>query len=111
MRKALVVGTDHSLEVVDLGETSEETSKALNTAVGGWYQAVDINPTLTLWCNEEGKIHGLPINTIATKVFQARFGAYDVIMGNVIFTGGADEEGETVGLTEDQMKQLEFMFS
>jgi hypothetical protein len=111
MKKALVIGFDTSLEVIDLGDTVEESSDALSNAVDGWYQAVDINETLTMWMNEEGKIDGLPFNAIATKLFQARFGMVDIIMGNAVLTGGADDEGDTIGLTDEQVQQFKFMFS
>ena len=110
MRNALVIGFDESLEVIDL-DSPEGTLEVLQNAVDGWVQAVDINPTVTMWMNEEGKLDGLPFNGIATGLFQARFGKIDIIMGNAVLTGGVDAEGETVGLSYGQVKQFKFMFT
>jgi hypothetical protein len=44
-----------------------------------------------MWCNEEGKLTGLPVNPVATAMWTRYFGETDVIVGNVVFTGGADE--------------------
>lgn len=110
MRNALVIGFDESLEVVDLDST-EGSLEVLQNAVDGWVEAVDINDTLTMWCNEEGKLDGLPFNGIATGLFQARFGKVDIIMGNAVLTGGVDDEGDTIGLTDEQVAKFKFMFT
>lgn len=110
MKNALVIGFDESLEVVDL-DSPEGSLEVLQNAVDGWVQAVDINERLTMWMNEEGKLDGLPFNGIATGLFQARFGKIDIIMGNAVLTGGVDDEGETIGLTEEQVAQFKFMFT
>lgn len=84
----------------------ESQLKELQEAVGGWVQAVDFTPQLTIWVNEEGKLHGLPINPMATFLWEKYFGLTDYICGNVIFTGGTDSEGYTLGLNEETAEQL-----
>ena len=84
----------------------ESQLKQLQEAVGGLVQAVDFTPDLTLWCNEEGKLVGLPINPMATFLWEKYFGLTDFICGDVIFTGGTGEEGETLGLNEETAKEL-----
>jgi len=84
----------------------ESQLKELQEAVGGWVQAVDFTPQLTIWVNEEGKLHGLPINPMATFLWEKYFGLTDYICGNVIFTGGTDDEGYTLGLNEETAEQL-----
>jgi hypothetical protein len=110
MRNALVIGMDESLEVIDL-DAEEGSLKVLQNAVDGYVQAIDLNQELTMWANEEGKLEGMMTNSIATAIFQARFGMIDIIVGNAVLTGGVDDEGDTIGLTEEQVKQLTFMFS
>jgi len=110
MRNALVIGTDSSVSFADL-DAPEGSYKVLSNAVGGWIECVAISDDLTMWCNEEGKLDGLPVNDIATKIFQNRFGAVDVIMGNVVLTGGADDEGDDLGLTEEQVQLFTFVAS
>lgn len=111
MRNALVIGMDESLEVIDLGKTTEESSEVLKNAVDGLYQTIDLKRDLTMWVNEEGKLDGLMTNSIATAIFQAKFGMIDIIVGNAVLTGGVDDEGETIGLTEPQVEQLTRLFT
>jgi hypothetical protein len=96
---AIEVTTEGQLKEVQLNE-GEGQLEILQTAVGGLVQAVDLSEGLTLWCNEEGKMLNFDVNRIATKMWEEVFGQTDVIMGNVIFTGGTGEEGETLGLDE-----------
>ena len=65
--------------------------------VGGYLEAIPFgNDGIILWCNEEGKLLGLPAN-IVTK--------YHIIVGNVFFTR-SDEYGEIGSLTEEDVKML-----
>jgi hypothetical protein len=104
MKAALRINTDFTTELFDLeGATLEK----LQDAVGGWVQAVDLRDDLTLWCNEEGKLIGLPNNVIGTHMWEKSFGMTDVIMGNIVFTGGTDDEGENLGLPFAWQLQLQ----
>jgi hypothetical protein len=106
MAKALVVTTDGQFEVID-----EISLKTLQAKVGGWVQAVDLTETLTLWANEEGKLVGLPVNGFATELWESRFGAgTDIIVGDIVLTGGTDDEGETLSLTDNQVEALVALF-
>jgi hypothetical protein len=40
-------------------------------------------------------------------MFEKSFGMTDVIMGDVVFTGGTDDEGENLGLPHAWQVQLE----
>lgn len=103
--KALLISTDNLVEVEQ--DTDEFVSYAtLSRAVGGMIEAVTLPNGLTLWVNEEGKLDGLPVNEYATRLFVSAYGAVDIIVGNVIITGGADENGETLGLTDKQVAEL-----
>lgn len=104
--KALVLKTNNTIEVEE--DTEEFVSYAtLSRAVGGMIEAVTLPNGLTLWVNEEGKMDGLPVNDYATKLFTSAFGAgVDIIVGNAIITGGADDEGETLGLTDKEVSIL-----
>ena len=105
MRQALKLNVHGETQVVDL-DAPIGSLKVLQDAVGGWVEAVDLSETLTMWCNEEGKINGDILNAKANQIFRDTFGAVDVIMGDVIFTGGADDEGDTMGLTDAQVNSL-----
>lgn len=105
MKTALRVNTDFTTEVLDL---EAESYEQLSGAVGGLIQAVDLRQDLTLWVNEEGKlINGMVPNIIATHMWEKSFGMTDVIMGDVVFTGGTDDEGETLPLSNPWVLQLQ----
>lgn len=96
-------------EVVDL-DLSDDSLQTLQTAVGGWVQAIDLDESLTMWLNEESKLIGLPHNPYAQFAWDKSFGAQtDYIMGDTVFTGGTDDEGETLGLDQDTADQIRMM--
>jgi len=72
----------------------------LKEAVGGWIEAVSLDNGVTLWVNEEGKLIGLKNNFALGNMS---------IEGNVIFTS-VDDEGETIGLTDDQIDYIKSLF-
>jgi hypothetical protein len=81
----------------------------LNTAVAGWIQAVELSEDLegiTLWVNEEGKMNSLPYNQKATFLWEKSYGFTDVIVGTAVLTGGTDDEGETLPLTDVQVAEI-----
>jgi hypothetical protein len=93
-------------ELTGMGTTSDEMLTVLQTACGGYVQSVDLTSTLTMWVNDEGKLNGSEWNECATAIWHAIHGATDTIFGTVVFTGGADEEGETKELTDDDWARL-----
>ena len=99
MKQAVILRADGSApEVVDF---STDSLGVLQKAVGGYVQAIDLGDDFTMWLNEEGKLEGLPHNERAQFYFDLRFGPdVDYIVGDAIFTGGPDEEGDTKGLAE-----------
>jgi hypothetical protein len=104
MKNAVIIRTDGTTEVVDF---SEDSLAVLQKAVGGWVQAIDISDTLTLWVNEEGKLEDLPHNPRAQQYFDLRFGTgADYIVGDAVFTGGTDSNGDTLGLDSDSLELL-----
>lgn len=73
----------------------------LNKAVGGHIEAVS-GRDWTCYCNEEGKLMGLPINLHATLLL-AEWGVqllpHDVLVGTVVLVGNG-EAGEAADLPE-----------
>jgi hypothetical protein len=58
--------------------------------------------------NEEGKlINGMQPNVIATHLWEKSFIMTDIIMGDVVFTGGTDDEGDNLALPHPWLVQLE----
>lgn len=78
---------------------------AMQSVVGGNVEAVDLAPTLTMWLNEEG-LYGEPANSFATR-FAATYGVdWQVFHGAAVFTGGCDDAGEVLSLTEEHFTRL-----
>lgn len=108
MKKALAITTLGEATFIDLSEGSLEK---LQKAVGGYVQAVDLSEGLTMWCNEEGKMMSLPHNPFGQAFWEVAFplseyGRTDYIVGDIVLTGGADDEGDTLGLTSDEIEEL-----
>lgn len=87
-------------------ETHEVISlEFLQSFVGGWVQVVPLAGSLTglsMWLNEEGKFSDLPLNELATAIWEDSYGQTDFIVGNVLITGGEDYDGEIETLTSEQ---------
>ena len=101
--------TKTALQVTTTGEVTEldlssDSLNKLQTAGGGWVQAIDLASDLSMWCNEEGKLNSLPHNPYAQYMWDKVFGAHtDYLVGDIVLTGGTDSEGETIGLTQEQV--------
>lgn len=101
MRKAIKINTDGTLVELDL-DSPEGSLKVLQTAVGGYVQAIDLTPEVTMWINEEGKLEGLPLNFHGTMFWSATYGfGTDQIVGDIVLTGGTDDEGDTLSLSPE----------
>jgi hypothetical protein len=108
MKKALAITTLGETTIIDLNEGSLEK---LQKAVGGYVQAVDLCEGVTMWCNEEGKMMSLPHNPFGQAFWEtafpvSEFGRTDYIVGDIVLTGGADDEGDTLGLTTEEIELL-----
>jgi hypothetical protein len=109
-KQAITIATDNKVEVVQMpAGTGSAEYEFLSASVGGWIEMVTLVDDLDgiiLWVNEEGKINNLDYNPLATTIWETCFGFTDVIVGNAILTGGADEDGETLPLTDKQVATI-----
>jgi len=107
MEKAIIVKSDPSLKVVEFNVGKSST--LIKEAVGGLFDCIHL-PSLgvDMWINDEGKILELPMNAVATLMFaqEFNFDTTDYIAGDVIFTGGVDSEGNTIGLDMVQSRAI-----
>ena len=99
-QKAVIITTEGNKSVVtfDFGNSYQ----ILSDAVGGMIECVGLKDA-DLWCNENGIAEGLELNMIASAIYSDAFGAGNPVLGNVIITGSVDAEGETLGLTDEQV--------
>jgi hypothetical protein len=58
----------------------------LSELVGGYIEEVPLRKTGgSLVMNEEGKLMDLPINLLATQLWEKNYGRTDIIVGNALF--------------------------
>ena len=106
MSKSVIVKANGEIETKNL-----DTLASLQDAVGGHIEAIGLsNKNLghaSGYVNEEGKLIGLPINKVATLLWMVVNGykeLHDVLVGDVIFTGEVDEEGNTRDISDAYVK-------
>jgi hypothetical protein len=102
--KALHIKTDGKVSILNFDK--DTCYKTLSDAVGGLIECVALAKDIDMWVNEEGKNMGLDFNPHATRLFVHAFGVTDPIAGDVIVTGGADDEGETLGLSDERIDEI-----
>ena len=103
MNTAVIIRTDGSRDTAEF-----ELGKSYNLlsgTVGGLIECITLTKhNADMWANENGKYECEFQNPIATALWAEMYGTTDVIMGDVVITGGSDDEGETLGLTNEQIK-------
>lgn len=105
MAKALVITSSADIKVIDF--VVGDSYGTISSAVDGLIECVAL-PSFgaDLWVNEEGKMISLPHNPLGSILWAKEYGHTDFIVGDIIITGGADEEGETLGLSDEQLQQI-----
>ena len=85
-------------------KTIENTLEAKQEIVGGLIECTGLlkDSEVSIICNEEGKIFGLPLN---------RDIGHDIIAGTFIIAGVDYESGEFISLTEEQKERYKNIFN
>lgn len=85
-------------------KTIENTLEAKQEIVGGLIECIGLlkDSEVSIICNEEGKIFGLPLN---------RDIGHDIIAGTFIIAGVDYESGEFISLTEEQKERYKNIFN
>ena len=91
----------HSVHMAD----SAPAYDTLKAAVGGWLEGVPL-VGVTAYVNEEGKIMGLPVNALATRLAHGDEAIYphDTINGDMIVLGALDDDGECTSLSDEWVR-------
>ena len=100
---AVKLSVEGNIEVIPFVENQ---LKILQSAVGGYFEAITLAPDLVMWVNEEGRMKELPFNQAATSIAMKHVPGIGFIVGTAVFTGGADDNGDTLGISEGQINQL-----
>lgn len=95
-KHAVIVRANNTTEVVELLEDTE--LKQLQSAVDGLVQPIELQENITMWVNEEGVLRDLPVSLMPTWLMTEFVGTRTPILGDVIFTGGSDEDGNITDL-------------
>ncbi|MFI5727079.1 DUF3846 domain-containing protein [Streptomyces cyaneofuscatus] len=105
---ALILRTNGEFEIIEWPATDarghlETLYRATESkAVDG----IDISPTLTMWLNNPAPNANAPVNRAATILYALHREPHQHYHGTVVITGGADPQGETLGLTKDEVAAL-----
>ena len=106
--KVVIVPVKGNPSIEDFNAKDSYTQ--ISTAVGGYIETV-ILPAIkhtgdyevTCFVNEEGLLKGLPLNSAITVMCEKSYGG--PIVGDAIFVG-TDGAGDTVGLAEEDAKEI-----
>lgn len=103
--RTLHIPVEGPLQVVEL---PQHDIVKLGELVGGHFQCVPLANEIGLWVNEDGKGLGLPHNPRAQVLWDRSFGARtDLIVGPAVLTDGVDDNGNTLGITDEQLVVVE----
>lgn len=107
---ALALSVDGTLQPVALPGDSKGNLHALRTAIGcAFVDVVRLADDVDMWLDDEG-VYTQSFNRHATAV-AAIFGAIgQPYYGTVVFTGGADDNGDTRPLTPSVIAMLRELF-
>ncbi|ACZ32456.1 hypothetical protein Xcel_3457 (plasmid) [Xylanimonas cellulosilytica DSM 15894] len=107
--RVVTIDVEGNVQVTEWdAQGSEQVSKHLQEAVGGWFDCVGLSESLDMWVNDDGIALGLPVNVVATGI-AARFGlTHQPYWGPVVFTGGPDADGASRPLGDLMTKAVIF---
>lgn len=96
--RVLTVPADHTIPAAI--RTIPGTLYGLKDAIGGgWLEPIS-GRGWSAYCDEEGKIKGLPVNVRATRLARLLgWHTQDILVGPVVFLGPVDNEGDDTDVT------------
>lgn len=129
MKKAvyIVLEPSGSLEQVEMTVHASPDRyiglEELQLSVGGLIELVTTTGNVSLFCNEEGKLLGLPVNDVATDLWHHYLSGhleevdgdwdtskillnYDRLVGSVVIAGAVNKNGDQLGLTEKALREV-----
>ena len=119
-RWAVVITALDDMFKVNMDDNADgrDTLTQLQGLVGGLIEAIDLTDNITMWINEEGLFSNMTVNKTASdlydKVLQLHLNynpSIGNIVGDVVFTGGIDEEGNFTTLQREDELYIEKAWS
>lgn len=87
--------------------SGQQTMDALYREIGCRYvEAVQLAPDLYMWADEEGTFADAPVPNRGASLVGAAFDRGYQFVGTVVFTGGADDNGNTQALSSTRARWL-----
>jgi len=101
---AILAKADGNVEVVDFDESNSYNTIKEATG-GGLIDRVHMSSLdVDVWIDDEGKLVENPTpNSLGTVLWVNEYGMTDFICGDIIITGGVDDEGNTLGLSREKV--------
>jgi len=90
-----------STEIVDVPEDPMGALTYLKDLVGGWIESIPMPMNCHAFINEEGKLIGLPINPLATTLYNLAVHGSDMVAGNAVVFGPPNEDGDETPVTDE----------
>ncbi|RII06834.1 hypothetical protein DSC45_35325 [Streptomyces sp. YIM 130001] len=104
---ALLIRTDSLFRVLDWPASDAGHLQVIRAACDcDHFDAIRITDNLTMWLDDEGLLNGAPYNPGATLLYAQHHPLHQPYHGHALFTGGADAEGNTLGLTDHELTDL-----
>jgi hypothetical protein len=103
MKLAVVIPTDGEAYRLEITSDERKELRILQELVGGFLELVPYEGDACIFCNEEGKLQGLPKNRRAQHVVSP---PGDYLVGNIVVLGPEDDDGETTSLSEEEVDAL-----
>lgn len=92
--EAIIINPNDTFEI----KVIDQDLRTMREQIGGGYLEVAANEDqVTIWCDEEGKVHGQPLNRLATYAWwklQPYMEGVDHLRGIVMILGGVDGNGD-----------------
>lgn len=104
---AIKITTDKEVSEVTIGPN---TLSDLQACVGGWIESIELSDGSTMYVNEEGRIHSLPFNSIASDVCGLNHLTHHMllgIVGDVVVVGPLTPDGTDTDVTNKQRRFIE----
>lgn len=94
--RAVVLRATGEAEVAEFQAT--DTMNFLQDMVGGFFECIVVRAGLNMWVNEDGINMHLPLNERASRIY-SRAVVGGRIVGDVVFTGHSDSDGNITDLS------------
>jgi hypothetical protein len=76
----------------------------LQEIVGGWVEVIPCKMNMEMYLDEDGKVKGRDFNERATELARGFIQNSDYIVGDVVLVGEVDDDGESTGLSNEQIR-------